>query len=47
MKKKDIQLDYKKLPLNGSLGLLAYGDLAFTAWRRLKVETREKENEKK
>ncbi|EDM43738.1 hypothetical protein SCB49_09110 [unidentified eubacterium SCB49] len=41
------KIDYKKLPINGSLALLAYGDLAFTAWRKLKVETRKKENEEK
>lgn len=31
---------------NGSLGLLAYGDLAFKAWRDVKKEINKKSNEK-
>lgn len=41
--KKD--LDFSVIPISSSLGLLAYGDIAFKAWRKLKIETREKENE--
>ena len=43
------------VPISGSLGLLAYGDVAFDAWRKVKIENnifnREKQevntNEKK
>ncbi|MCH7784742.1 MAG: hypothetical protein IIB06_04915 [Bacteroidetes bacterium] len=45
MKKKKI--DFSKIPIDGSLGLLAFGDLAFTAWRKIKKESRKKENDKK
>ena len=38
MKKKVINIDPSKIPLNGSLGLLAFGDIAFTAWREIKKE---------
>ena len=38
MKKKVIKMDMSKIPLNSSLGHLAYGDIAFTAWREIKKE---------
>lgn len=28
----------KNITLKGSLGVLAYGDLAFTAWRKMKTD---------
>ncbi|MEZ4792700.1 MAG: hypothetical protein R2783_04325 [Gelidibacter sp.] len=35
-----------EIPLESNLGLLAYGDVAFTAWRKLKKESnKEDENE--
>ena len=53
MNKKKLTLD--NIPISGSLGVLAYGDLAFDAWRKVKIENnifnREKQkvesNEKK
>ena len=36
MTKKKITLN--NVPVSGSLGLLAYGDLAFDAWRKVKIE---------
>ena len=45
MKKKGIEMDLNNLPVDGSLGLLAYGDLAFKAWREVKVQNRKIENE--
>ncbi|MCW5520050.1 hypothetical protein J1N09_09385 [Aureitalea sp. L0-47] len=38
MKKKKREIDFSNMPLSSSLGHLAYGDLAFTAWRKLKKE---------
>jgi hypothetical protein len=49
MKKKIMKIAFSKIPLSSSLGLLAFGDLAFTAWRKAKKEHKEKvdgENEK-
>ena len=31
-----------EIPLESNLGLLAYGDIAFTAWRKLKKESKKK-----
>lgn len=40
--------DPKKVPLLGSLGLLALGDVGFIAWRRVKSDHKQKYlNEKK
>ena len=40
--------DPKKVPLLGSLGLLAIGDVGFIAWRRVKSDHKQKDlNEKK
>ena len=37
-----------KIPLVGSLGLLALGDVGFTAWRKVKSDQKQKKlNEKK
>lgn len=47
MDKKEIKIDLSNIPLESSLGLLAYGDVAFTAWRKRKTEKRENDNEKK
>ena len=38
MKKKNQKINFSNMPLTSSLGHLAYGDLAFTAWRKLKKE---------
>jgi hypothetical protein len=47
MKKIKKEIDFSNMPLTSSLGHLAYGDLAFTAWRKLKKEQNlNKENEK-
>lgn len=52
VKNKKITIDISRIPIDSSLGLLAYGDIAFTAWRKLKQENqrakqKKKENEKK
>lgn len=47
MKTDKKQIDASKIPLDSSLGLLAYGDAAFKAWRELKKEHNKKEHEKK
>lgn len=47
MKKKIIKMDFSEIPIDSSLGLLAFGDLAFTAWRKIKKESRKKDNGKK
>ncbi len=36
-----------QVTLESSLGLLAFGDIAFTAWRKLKKQERNKKNEEK
>ncbi len=33
-----------EIPLESSLGLLAYGDIAFTAWRALKKQSRKEDS---
>nr|WP_321235880.1 hypothetical protein [uncultured Psychroserpens sp.] len=52
MKKKPLNSESKivinasDIPLESSLGLLAYGDIAFEAWRELKKQSRkDKSNE--
>jgi hypothetical protein len=40
--KGNIVFDPTQVPLESSLGHLAYGDLAFKAWRKLKIESRQK-----
>ena len=47
MNEKSITLDINKIPLNSSLGLLAYGHVAFKAWRKIKKEHKVKMDEKK
>jgi len=47
MKKKVNKMDFSEIPMDSSLGLLAFGDLAFTAWRRIKKESQKKDNDKK
>ncbi|MGY8934051.1 MAG: hypothetical protein ACKVIM_07750 [Flavobacteriales bacterium] len=45
--KKNI-FDPNKVPFLGSLGLLALGDVGFTAWRKVKSDHKQKKlNEKK
>jgi len=45
--KKEI-FDPSNVPLLGSLGLLALGDVGFIAWRKVKIDCKRKElNEKK
>ena len=34
-----------EIPLESNLGLLAYGDIAFIAWRKLKKESKKKKPE--
>jgi len=47
MQNKKRKIDFSNLPISSSLGYLAYGDLAFTAWRKIKKEHNlDKENEK-
>ena len=40
-------LNHSEIPIDGNLGLLAYGDIAFTAWRKLKKESKNKGNNEK
>ncbi|WP_432412875.1 hypothetical protein [Rasiella sp. SM2506] len=48
MIKKKSKIDFSNMPISSSLGHLAYGDLAFTAWRKIKFEKNSKnEDEKK
>ncbi|MDA9276849.1 hypothetical protein N9P56_00565 [Flavobacteriaceae bacterium] len=48
MKKHLKKVDFSKMPVSSSLGHLAYGDLAFTAWRKIKVDKNlTKHNEEK
>ncbi|MBT8182873.1 MAG: hypothetical protein KJO53_14930 [Eudoraea sp.] len=47
MNKIKREIDFSNMPLSSSLGHLAYGDLAFTAWRKIKKEHNlNQENEK-
>ncbi len=39
MKKKSREIDFSNMPITSSLGHLAYGDLAFKAWRKIKVNS--------
>lgn len=41
-----VKIDISQIPVDGSLGLLAYGDIAFTAWRKIKQESAKNRNEK-
>ena len=48
IKVKKNTFDSKKVPLLGSLGLLALGDVGFIAWRKVKSDHKQKDlNEKK
>ena len=48
IKVKNEFFDPSNVPLLGSLGLLALGDVGFTAWRKVKSDHKQKElNEKK
>lgn len=38
MKDNKKEINFSKIPVSSSLGHLAYGDLAFTAWRKIKLE---------
>lgn len=46
-KKNDekLKMDISQIPVNGSLGLLAYGDIAFTAWRKIKQKSTKNSDE--
>ena len=46
-KEENVKLDLSEIPLSSSLGLLAYGDIVFKAWRKIKIENRERENGEK
>lgn len=41
-----LKIDISQIPVDGSLGLLAYGDIAFAAWRKIKQESAKNRNEK-
>ncbi|MCB0424495.1 MAG: hypothetical protein KDD20_13020 [Mangrovimonas sp.] len=45
MEKSDTKMivNLSEIPLDGSLGLLAYGDVAFVAWRKIKKDKRNDE----
>ncbi|WP_203294205.1 hypothetical protein [Luteirhabdus pelagi] len=46
-KDKRQKFDINNIPIVGSLGILALGDIGFTAWRKAKVlHNQKKENEK-
>ena len=47
METKKKEVNFSNMPLLSSLGHLAYGDVAFTAWRKLKKEKNAKEEQKK
>ena len=47
MKKEKVLINLSEIPLNSSLGLLAFGDIAFTAWREAKKKHNESKNEEK
>lgn len=47
MNKNYKNIDFSNMPLSSSLGHLAYGDLAFTAWRKLKKENNAKAEKNK
>lgn len=44
---KKIKIDASQIPLESSLGLLAYGDIAFMAWKKIKEESIKKKDEEK
>ncbi|MEO6347921.1 MAG: hypothetical protein ABIO60_08420 [Aquaticitalea sp.] len=37
----------ENFPVSSSLGLLAYGDIAFKTWRKVKKDTKENEQSQK
>lgn len=45
MKKDEIKIKLSDIPIESSLGLLAYGDIAFTEWRKRKIENTENGHE--
>lgn len=47
IKDTDLIINDFEIPLDSNLGLLAYGDIAFTAWRKLKQATKKDQNEAK
>ncbi len=46
MKDEKKGVDFSKIPLSSSLGYLAFGDIAFTAWRKRKKEANKKRDTK-
>lgn len=38
-----LQIKLSEIPLKSSLGLLAYGDIAFEAWRELKRKSKKEQ----
>ena len=44
MKQNKFNIDFSKMSINSSLGYLAYGDLAFKAWREIKKANNLKNN---
>lgn len=45
MNRDEIKIKLLDIPIESSLGLLAYGDIAFRAWRKRKIENRENRHE--
>ena len=46
-KKEHLRVKDSDIPLESNLGLLAYGDIAFVAWRNLKKASNKEQNEAK
>lgn len=40
LNEKHLFIEESDIPLEGNLGLLAYGDIAFTAWRKKKQQAK-------
>jgi len=47
MNEKVVKMNLSEINIDSSLGLLAFGDLAFTAWRQVKKQAGNQENEEK
>lgn len=45
--KKKVEIRLSEIPIDSSLGLLAYGDIAFTEWRKIKKEKNAEESKKR
>lgn len=47
MRKQERSSEEFKIPVEGSLGILALGDIGLRAWRQVKKNKRQKDDEKK